>query len=66
MHLPFYSGPFPATHMHVEHSDWLDSVEVTSSGRFSLFKCKKLTVGIILPESLLQDGEYLNLPSPPG
>ena len=32
--LPFYSGPFPTTHMHVEHSDWLDSVKATSSGRF--------------------------------
>ena len=30
-----------------------------------LFKCKKVTVDNIPPESLLQDGEYLNLPTPP-
>ena len=29
-HLPFYSSHFPATHVHVEHSDWLDSVKATS------------------------------------
>ena len=34
MHLPFYSSHFPTTYMHVEHSDWLDSVKVISSGRF--------------------------------
>ena len=30
-----------------------------------LFKCKKVTVDIIPPGSLLQDSEYLNLPTPP-
>ena len=41
MHLPFYSGPFPATHVHVEHSDWLDSVKAKSSGRFHYLSARR-------------------------
>ena len=39
--LPFYSSPFPATHVHVEHSDWLDSVKATSSGRFRYLSARR-------------------------
>ena len=41
MHLPFYSGPFPTTHVPVEHSDWLDSVKATSSGRFCYLSARR-------------------------
>ena len=46
--LPFYSGHFPATHMHVEHSDWLDSVKATSSGRFYYLSARRSRLASLL------------------
>ena len=30
----FYTWHFPATHMHMEHCDWLKSMKATSIGQF--------------------------------
>ena len=48
MHLPFYSGPFPTTHVHMEHSDWLDSVKATSSGRFCYLSARRSRLASLL------------------
>ena len=47
-HLPFYSSHFPATHVHVERSDWLDSVKVTSSGRFYYLSARRSRLASLL------------------
>ena len=43
-----YSGRFPATHVHVEHSDWLDSVKATSSGRFYYLSARRSRLASLL------------------
>ena len=48
MRLPFYSGHFPATHVHVERSDWLDSVKATSSGRFCYLSARRSRLASLL------------------
>ena len=39
--LPFIAVLFPPTHVHMEHSDWLDSVKVTSGGRFGYLSARR-------------------------
>ena len=46
--LAFDSCPFPTTHVHVDHSDWLDSVKATSSGRFCYLSARRSRLASLL------------------